>query len=548
MAEKIIRKVTDYRFILIILIATALIITGMIFLNDIVVSIRLLELKAFLRDMDKQASDMSTVGMVSKFKLHKRLYENRMDEDELNRQEYTIAYRAIESKDYEDITLTKYRQIAPPVLTVMNFLRFFLQKPPVDYILSDRDNNKLTLAYYNERQKKYTLALDIYDDLLSSGEVEPGQIHIILLHQGYCLAIVGEYDKAKEKFLEIIKNFENEDVAITAARLLRFIEELEEEVRKVKESDDSPLMKSEKLYKLIAFKEALEILEKVVEDEEKASEKVDYLRARCYEETGEKETSVKIYQDIVENSIEGEQYDSETAKQANRRILFISATEEEGEKIRELSIKNNELIADPEFPGLLDTADKLTTAYDREEETLKQSNDKAQTETESPQDNDEETVSTSGKDNETGENEQEFDTFLDNSINDVEEKIETLIEEQQITPAPTPLPTPAPTRTKAPRKKTTQPSPEPTPTQEPGPYSKTYKNEQGDVEKVEDYNETGSLVRVKEFNEEGKITQLTEFDPETGEKKGYYVYEFDENGIPVKVYKYDAEGNLIEED
>ncbi|MBN2533731.1 MAG: tetratricopeptide repeat protein [Spirochaetales bacterium] len=555
MPKKFINLITDQKFILGIVLATLVILSGMIFLNDIVVSIRLLELKAYLRDIDKKASDMSTVGMVSKFKLHKKLYENKLNEDDLNKEEFNVTSRLLSSDDHDDIPFTKYRELAPPVLAVMNLIRLVLRKPPVEYILSNRENYKLTLAYYTERQKKYNRALEIYDDLLSEDGVKADQIHIILLHQGYCLSIIGDYDRAKEKYLEIIKNFENEDVAITAARLLRFIEELEAEVRKVKESDDSPLIKSEKLYKLIAFKEALEILDKVVEEDEKASDKVQYLRARCYEETGKKETSVTIYQDIVDNSIEEKHYESETAKQANRRILLISATEEEGEKIKELSIKNHELIADPDFQGLLDTAEKLETAFTEEEEKLKEMGKKEFPETGPTPGNKEEsgeTPSSDAQDEEPGKEitgkEQEFNEFLEDSLKNVEERIDQLIEEKEITPAPTPFPTPVPAQTKAKERRTPVPTNVPEPTEKKGPYSLPYLDDKGNVEKVEDYNETGVLTRVKEFNDSGKIFKLTEFNETTGEMKGYFVYEFDENGNPVKVYAYDADGNLIRDD
>ena len=208
----------DYKFLIIILCATFLIIIGMIFLNDIVVSIRMLELKTFLRDSDKKASDMSTVGMVSKFKLHKKLYENIINEDELNKKEYNTMYNTLSSEDHQDILLTKYQEIAPTILTVMNLIRICLRKPPIEFNRINKENIKLTLAYYTERQKKYNRALEIYNELLSEEDVDVDQIHIILLHQGYCLSIIGEYDRAKEKYLEIIKTFENEDVAITAAR------------------------------------------------------------------------------------------------------------------------------------------------------------------------------------------------------------------------------------------------------------------------------------------------------------------------------------------
>jgi hypothetical protein len=424
-------------------------------------------------------------------------------------------------------------------------------------MLTNRENIMLTMAYFAERQKKYEEALKIYDDLLDNGEVDDNQTHIILLHQGYCLSIIGEYEKAKKKFLDIIKNFQNEDVAITAARLLRFLEELEEEVRKVKESDDNPITKSEKLYKLIAFKEALEILDKVVEEEDGISDKVDYLRARCYEETGEKETSVQIYQDIIDDSIEQQEYNSDIAKQANRRILLVSTTEEEGEKIKELSKKNNELISDPDFSELLNTATKLETAYKEEVRRINKVIEEETAEpTPVPEAQSIETfVGDSEDDIETEEEDtdQGFEEFLEDSLKNVEEKIDKLIEEQSITPAPTPPPTRTPTpKRKQPRRTPVPTALVPTPVVDvespEGPYQKSIFDDQGKLSKVEQYSESGTLLRVKEFNEQGKISKVEQYDETSGEMIGYFMYEFDEEGNPIKIYAYDPEGNKIEED
>jgi hypothetical protein len=129
MAGKIMTGIKDQFFLIIIITATIIILCCMVLLNDVVVSIRLLELQAFLRYIDKKASDMSTVGMVSKFKLHKELYENNISEDELNKEEYEIVYNLLGEDEHEEIVVTKYKEITPLVLAVMNGIRFFLQNP-----------------------------------------------------------------------------------------------------------------------------------------------------------------------------------------------------------------------------------------------------------------------------------------------------------------------------------------------------------------------------------------------------------------------------------
>ena len=52
---------------------------------------------------------------------------------------------------------------------------------------------------------------------------------------------------------------------------------------------------------------------------------------------------------------------------------------------------------------------------------------------------------------------------------------------------------------------------------------------------------------MKEFNDDGKISKVEQYDEVTGEMIGYFMYEFDEQGNPVKVYAYNSDGDLIEE-
>jgi hypothetical protein len=72
-------------------------------------------------------------------------------------------------------------------------------------------------------------------------------------------------------YLEIIRDYNNEEVAITAAVLLQYIDGFQEEISKVMKQDDS-IVKTEKLFKLIAYNEAVSVLERI-ESNSSAEEK-----------------------------------------------------------------------------------------------------------------------------------------------------------------------------------------------------------------------------------------------------------------------------------
>jgi hypothetical protein len=138
----------NQKFIIIIIISTIIIIGGMFVLNEVVVSIRMHELKVFLREINQKAMEMDQLGMVTKFKLHKGLYENRIDENEFSREEMNIAYLIVASEKRDELTLSQYREIAQPILLIINFLRMFLQKPPIQFIVDDAEDMDLAIAYY----------------------------------------------------------------------------------------------------------------------------------------------------------------------------------------------------------------------------------------------------------------------------------------------------------------------------------------------------------------------------------------------------------------
>jgi hypothetical protein len=363
-----------------------------------------------------------------------------------------------------------------------------------------------------------------------------------LLHQGYCLSILGEYEQAKGKYLTIIKNYENEDVAITAAVLLRYLEEIMAEVQRVKESDESPILKSEKLYKLIAFEEAIEILDKVTTEDKTSTEKVEYLKARCYEESGSKEKSVKIYQNIIQSD-----HNSEAAKLSNRRILAISVAEDESEKLKKLSMKNNELIEDDSFDELLDTTSRIEEYTERELMEIVEK--EAEEATAAPETTEvlakqiipEETVKIIDKTPETSKEPEEdsFQKFIEESIQVIEEEIKKSDEKNEILTGekPTPSPTPMPTPRKI--KKTEVPE------QEKKPFTRSVRNSDGIVVKIEFYNEDGTITGITHKDETGRTYKVEQYN-ENGTLSGYFIYEFDENGDPIKVYAYDANGNLVD--
>ncbi len=76
---------------------------------------------------------------------------------------------------------------------------------------------------------------------------------------------------------------------------------------------------------------------------------------RTYEELGETDRAVDIYQDIVL-----EHTTSQYARDANRRIFIVGGLSAANKKVRELAIKNSLMLKDATFRKLVEESERFT--------------------------------------------------------------------------------------------------------------------------------------------------------------------------------------------
>jgi tetratricopeptide (TPR) repeat protein len=501
-------KPGNLKFIILIILATAIVLTGVYFLNDIVLTIRLTELQALIRESNRELSRSDFLAMAAKFKLFLQLYKGTIDEKKLDEEELNMIYLSTSYEVRSKITLTKYSEAAKPVIAIINIIRFLLGKPPIGATIDNRTDAELSIAYYFERNKQYRKALSVYDEAFSNNKVLDDKVPVVLLHQGFCNGVIGDYGTAKSLFIRIIKKYYGADESTAAALMLQYLETFLSEIDNVKKSTDSAISRAQKLFMLMAYDEALSVLEKSGDDGKDRAQK-KFIEARCREETGDKDSAAKIYQDIIRND-----HESETAKDSNRRLLVISTSDDKAQKLKELAKKNNELIKDPGFEHLVETSDKIKSNRDDlnldDKKYLDQKIDSDKTE------------------NTTDRN--EFDTFVNDSIKTTEETVALEKSETSLTPEPVTIviavPTPRPSSPPV-VKKTASPTPAAALTPVPAatqakPFTKSYKDEKGNITKLESYDAEGNI-------------EMTIY------------YEYDDRGNPVKIRVYDKNGRPMED-
>ncbi|MBN2532946.1 MAG: tetratricopeptide repeat protein [Spirochaetales bacterium] len=329
---------------LILLFLLVSIIFLMVFFNDIITHLGFKELQTNLSNLNRKNSRRDFLGMVSRYKLQKELYENKTNDSDFAVEELKInSLISSSEKSFAEIK-EKYKELLPAALFFVNSIRFTMGREPLSINTEDPARHYLDVAYYYERNKLFKKALEIYEKTMGVIRQENDSVPVIQLHQGFCFSIIGDYENARDKYTTVITTDRNPEVTKTAKILLSYLDDIQQEIINVMNSDADPIEKGEKLYKLMAYDEAIKLLDNAEPENQEDLEKVQYYKARSLEEKGETKNAVEIYQDIITQDP-----DSDYAVMSNRRILALGAVNDNNKDLKELADKNNQLIGDGEY-------------------------------------------------------------------------------------------------------------------------------------------------------------------------------------------------------
>lgn len=334
-----------------IFIPIVLIFAVVFMFNRSVVSIHLNELSNAVDELNKKQRGFNTVDILFKYEINRRLYSGLITEAEYDREELkTISILTQQEAPERKLGIFDY--ISMPAV---NGLRFLLGKPFLTLTKEQKENNAaLSLAFYHENNRRFRDAQNIYNSFAEQKKQSP-----VLLHEGYCLSLLGEHDDAVEKLTRIINENRNEEIAATAAILLMYITDFKQKADYlIKNGKGDNIDTVVKLVQLNSFQNAQEMLDRLEKSDtdEEVQAKIAYYRGRLLEETGEKSKAIETYQEMIL-----EYYRYEVAKNANRRILVMSANRSDREEINALAIENNKLLKDEEFENILELNENIGT-------------------------------------------------------------------------------------------------------------------------------------------------------------------------------------------
>ena len=339
-----------------LIVMTAAIVGLTVLFNDINIQIRIKEIKIFLQRSNREDNSIDHIGLVMKYRLHKAMYENRITGEDTSIIETRINSILSGREEQSRVLPGRYRYMSVPVLYTINAIRYVIGMPLIEDVKEDEVNLNLEVAYYYERNKDYKKAISLYNQILNEPFSGRPLKASVLLHQGFCYSIIGEYEKARSKYLTVIKDYGDINTAVTAAVMLRYLEGFRTEIEKVMKTEKDSTEKGDKLYKLIAYTESYEVLKRIENTSAPSEkEKIKFFKGRTLEEMGESGKAVEIYQQIILDDPK-----SAYAVSANRRIFLVGSVNIEGEKIKKLAVENNRLIDDDTLVKMVEEDSKFS--------------------------------------------------------------------------------------------------------------------------------------------------------------------------------------------
>lgn len=233
-----------------------------------------------------------------------------------------------------DLTLKPLEYVG---LLIVNGVRKLTFKP---FLSLQDDQGRLMLlqyAFYLERTRNYAEAVKKYSMLEDRLKGNPQDHGFVLLHKGFCLALMGNTGNSLAVLKEVRADYPGSRNARDAEVLIAILEELQRREIEIKRQHKSEKAQAVAFTRNGQYAIALKKFEKAknltVDDK--------YYRARSYEGVGKTQKAVGEYIALV-----GQSQNTDVAKRANRRLLMIGNFYQGGEKVKKIAEENARKIGD----------------------------------------------------------------------------------------------------------------------------------------------------------------------------------------------------------
>jgi len=318
-------------FIRIFSIVFLLVVTAVF--NIGLIDIRIEEMNYLLGTVSAAHDVSNSLGIIGKYELVKR----RMLYGEESGANYELeakiqALTSSEKVETAQTTDWKKTIIQVPVRAVLNGMRILLGKEIINLHAEDKILNVLEIGYFWERNRKYTEAIGVYDQVLNQETQQPEIKAAVMIHKAFCHSMLSEYDVSKRTYEMVISLYPNTEAGMLAWKLLDFIETMAKQRATVDAGSLSEFDKAHQSYLLMDYRNAIKHYSLFLQD--KSADSLTfaamYYKGRSFEELGETEDAMFAYQKIIRDDAS-----HVWAKQANRRLLMLGEFYEQKKQVSE---------------------------------------------------------------------------------------------------------------------------------------------------------------------------------------------------------------------
>ncbi|EKR71704.1 hypothetical protein LEP1GSC021_4938 [Leptospira noguchii str. 1993005606] len=301
-----------------------------VFFGLIVLDTKLYELKVTLEKRKLFNFSFSSEILRSKFESILSNRDNIRAEMNLNNLQSSL----IESNQLETFSVGVLQSFGS---VLINAVRFVTGKPPIDFEISSTKIRLLEHAFALERNQAYKEAYQAYGESTETFAKGTDESGFILLHQGFCLAVQGEFDYALKDLESVLENNPGTVFANDAEILIAIIQKSKQSAKEIEENFDSPESRARAYFAKGNYAKVLEEFAK----SDMTSAEMKYIQSYSLEKTGNQNAAITEYAKLAFSNT-----NKEIAIKANRRLMMLGHYYNAGSEIVKISDKNAERLGD----------------------------------------------------------------------------------------------------------------------------------------------------------------------------------------------------------
>jgi tetratricopeptide (TPR) repeat protein len=294
----------------------------------------LLQRSAYLED------GLGQTHLAAKFINQMKIYQKQISQEQADEQEFALNQilssrsRSVQSYVVAINGLDKFNVL------LINGMRKLMGQPALPQGDAATLISDLEFAFHLERIKEYGMAIALYENTVSQHAfLEPRIRSIINLHEGFCLANLGNMERAVPLFRKVLATESSNDLGITAAILLDYLEAIQREGQNIQENG---LASAKKFSELLQCTQAKSILDTLTLKNAEEKAEVALIRGRCLEERGKKGDAAQYYLQALKSKT-----NHKVVADANRRIFMVGTqSAHSGSLLKEIASKVNTVVKD----------------------------------------------------------------------------------------------------------------------------------------------------------------------------------------------------------